>query len=159
MSYTKGELALSALEELGIASYEFDVDPEQISSAIRRLDSMMADWNSRGLTLSFPIQKEEDSDSDTDSNIPSWAWEAVVTNLAIKLGPSYGKAVSPETKINAKNSLNSVYGVFAKPKEMQFSSMPRGAGHKPIDYRYTPSPENQYLKPIDEEFDPSRGVE
>jgi len=158
MSYTKEQLALSALEEIGIASYEFDIDPEQISSAIGRLDAMLATWSARGVTFSYPIQKEQDSISTTDSSIPDWAWEAVITNLAVKLGPSYGKAVSTETKIAAKNALETVYGIFSKPKEMQLGTMPLGAGYKSTDTRFTKAPVELYISPVDEEFDPSGGI-
>lgn len=159
MSYTNGELVRAALEEIGIADYEFDISPEQISSAIRRLNSMLAGWDARGILLSFPIAKEKDAEADADSNIPDWAWEAVITNLAVILGPSYGKIPSNETKVAAKNSLNTVLGRVVRPKEMQFPSMPKGAGYKTTEFRYTPAPQEQYLVPIDEEFDPSGGVE
>ena len=153
MSYSKGELASAALEEIGIADYEFDISPEQRQSAIQRLDSMMAEWNGRGLRLSYPISKIENSDPDDDSNIPDWAWEAVVTNLAIKIAPSYGKTVSPDTKVAAKHAFNTLYSVFAKPREMQLSSMPKGAGYKSTDFRYTPAPSDTYLEPVDNDVD------
>lgn len=159
MSYTKGELASMALEEIGIAEYEFDISPEQRQSVIRRLDAMIADWNTRGILLSYPISKEENSSPDDDSNIPDWSWEAVATNLAIRIAPSYGKQVSMETKVIAKNGYNTLVGDAAKPKEMQLPSMPKGAGYKTTEFRYTPQPEDQYLKDVDEEFDPSGGPE
>lgn len=47
MSYTKGELVNAALEEIGLASYEFDISSESSESALRRLDSMMMEWKDR----------------------------------------------------------------------------------------------------------------
>ena len=67
MSYTKGELALAALEEIGIAEYEFDITPEMRQSIIRRMDMMMAEWNIRGITLSYPVTKSPTPDPDQDS--------------------------------------------------------------------------------------------
>jgi len=90
MSYTKGELASIALEEIGIAEYEYDISPEQKQSVIRRLDMMMAEWNKRGILLSFPISKIQNSQSTDDTNIPDWAWEAVVLNLAIRIAHHMG---------------------------------------------------------------------
>jgi len=155
MSYTKGELVEMALEEIGIASYEFDISPEQTSSAIRRLDAMMAKWNAKGILLSYPIAKGIDSASTDDSGIPDWSWEAVITNLGIRLAPSYGKTVALETKIAAKQSYNTLCGIFTKPKEMQFPSMPKGAGYKGAGSPYTPVPVNIYLDAVDETIDPS----
>lgn len=157
MSYTKGELVSMALEEIGIAEYEFDISPEQRQSAIRRLDSMIAEWNARGITLSFPISKIENSGPDDDSNVPDWAWEAILSNLAIRIAPSYGKQVSIETKATAKHAYTTLCGVFSKPVEMQFPSMPKGAGYKTTEFRFSPEPEPNVLKQVDESFDPSGG--
>jgi len=159
MSYTKGELASIALEEIGIAEYEYDISPEQKQSVIRRLDMMMAEWNKRGILLSFPISKIQNSQSTDDTNIPDWAWEAVVLNLAIRIAPSYGKQVSMDTKVTAKNGYNTLLGEFSKPREMQFPSMPKGAGYKETERRFTPNPNDPYLKEIDEEVDLSGGPE
>jgi len=157
MSYTKGELASAALEEIGIAEYEFDITPEQKQSAIRRLDMMIARWNIKGIRLSFPIAKIDSSSTTDDSYIPDWAWEAAVTNLAVLIAPSYGKAVSQETKVAAKNGYNTLCSVFSRPKEMQLGSMPKGAGYKTTDFRFTSEPKDPYLEQSDEEVDLSGG--
>lgn len=157
MSYTKGELVSMALEEIGIAEYEFDISPEQRQSGIRRLDAMMAKWNAKGILLSYPISKEADSLPTDDSNIPDWAWEAVATNLAIAIAPSYGKQVSMGTMTNAKDGYATLCRVFASPKEMQYPTMPKGAGHKNRGWPWTDAPADQNLEAVDEGFDPSGG--
>lgn len=157
MSYTKGELAAAALEEIGIADYEFDISPEQRQAVIRRLDTMMADWTGRKIRLSYPLTKTPSPDPDQESNIPDWAGEAVVTNLAIRIAPSYGKQVSAETKSIAKHGYTTLCGIFSAPIEMQLPSMPKGAGYKTTEFRYTPVPEDKTLKQVDESFDPSGG--
>lgn len=157
MSYTKGELALSALEELGIAEYEFDISVEQKKAVIKRLDSMMAEWYGKGIKISFPISKVEDSSVDDETGIPDWAWEAVITNLAIRIAPSYGKTVSMETRIAAKNSYNVLCKNFVEPKEMQLPSIPKGAGYKNTDSPFTPPPEDTFVEPVDEDIDFSGG--
>jgi len=157
MSYTKGDLAHSALEEIGIAEYSFDIEPEMLESAIQKLDAMMAEWSGKGITLSFPISKKENSSPDDDSNIPDWAWKAVITNLAIEIAPSYGKTVAMETKVAAKQAYNTVYGIFSVPKRSQMGSMPMGAGYKSRRTRFTPEPENHYVERVDEELDLSGG--
>jgi hypothetical protein len=51
MSYSKRQFVEAAFEEIGLASYVFDLQPEQIDSACRRLDTMMAQWNAVGIRL------------------------------------------------------------------------------------------------------------
>ena len=55
MAYTKRQFVEAALTEIGLASYVFDLQPEQLEYARRRLDAMMADLNGKGLRLSYPI--------------------------------------------------------------------------------------------------------
>jgi hypothetical protein len=143
MSYTKGELVNDAFNEIGIADYEFDVTASQSVAALRKLDSMMAGWDARGIKLSYPVPSGSNgSNTDEDSNIPDSAWEAVVLNLALRIAPSFGKNVSIQTMANAKFALNTLFSMFAQAPEMQLPSMPRGAGYKEYDYRFTPDPEN-----------------
>ncbi len=158
MGYTKGDLVEGALTELGIAGNEFDVVPEQMETDLRRLDSMMAEWTNLGILLSYPTNSSPNtSEEGTDSNIPDTAVEAVLTNLALRLAPSYGKQVSPDTRIIAKNSLTYLIGIIAIPQERLLPAMPKGAGFKNTDYPFTPRPKDRTLEPVNESFDPSGG--
>ena len=47
MGYTKRQFVTAALEEIGLASYVFDLQPEQLQSALRRLDAMISEWNGK----------------------------------------------------------------------------------------------------------------
>jgi len=146
MSYTKRQLVESAMAEIGLASYAFDLMPEQREAALRRLDSLMAEWNGRGLRLGYPIpDNPATSDIDADSNIPDAAWEAVITNLALRLAPSYGKQVNIETKVSARHALNTIFARAAIPPEMKLPSMPSGAGNKAIDNPFTPAPSSDLI--------------
>jgi hypothetical protein len=154
MSYTKRQLVDAAMVEIGLASYAFDLMPEQRESALRRLDSLMAEWNARGLRLGYPIpDNPADSDIDVDSNIPDAAWEAVITNLALRLAPSYGKQVNIETKVTARHSLNTILARAALPSEMKLPSMPSGAGNKAIDNPFTPEPSSDLIAGPDSTLD------
>jgi hypothetical protein len=55
MSYTKRQFVTAAFEEIGLASYVFDLTNDELTSACKRLDAMMADWNAKGIRLSYPI--------------------------------------------------------------------------------------------------------
>ena len=154
MSYTKRQLVDAAMAEIGLASYAFDLMPEQREGALRRLDSLMAEWNTRGLRLGYPIpDNPADSDIDDDSNIPDAAWEAVITNLAIRLAPSYGKQVNIATMTTARHALNTILARAALPAEMKLPSMPSGAGNKAIDYPFTPAPDSDLIAGPDSTLD------
>lgn len=133
MSWTKRQFVEAAFEEIGLAAYVYDLQPEQMNAALRRLDAMMATWNNKGVRLGYPLPSTAGgSDLDEESGVPDSANQAVILNLAIQLAPGFGKAVSPDTKRNAKDALNGLLMISAKPPEMQLpGSMPSGAGNKP----------------------------
>lgn len=55
MGWTKRQFVTQAFEEIGLASYVFDLTPEQLDSALRRLDTMIASWNALGIRLGYPL--------------------------------------------------------------------------------------------------------
>ena len=133
MSYTKREFIAAAFEEIGLASYVFDLQPQQFEYALRRLDSMMASWNAFGVRLGYPLPSSPDlSDIDDESGVPDSANEAIIANLAVRIAPSYGKQVMPDTKATAKMTYNTLMSRAAAPLEQQMpGTMPAGAGNKP----------------------------
>lgn len=132
MGYSKRQFIAAALEEIGIGT-QFDIQPEQEESALRQLDSMMAFWNARGVRLGYPLPgSPESSDVTAESQVPDSANLAIITNLAIRIAPSYGKTVAADTKATAKLTLDTLMARAAFPRERQYpSSLPRGAGQKP----------------------------
>ncbi len=133
MGWTKREYIIQAFEEIGLASYVYDLTPEQLQSALRRLDSMMAGWNANGIRVGWPLPSTQDaSDIETQTNAPDIANEAIYFGLAIRLAPSYGKVVSPETKQMADASYSNLLNQTSEPPpQRQYpGTMPRGAGNK-----------------------------
>lgn len=141
--WTKRDLVVQAFEEIGYASYIYDAMPEQLESVLRRLDAMMASWNAKGIRLNYPLPSAPDQTSlDQNSGLPDSAYEAVYLNLAVKISPSFGKQVSQETKIAAKQAYEAMLIKACIPEQMQFpNSLPAGAGNK--TWRNTGRP---YLK-------------
>lgn len=133
MSYTRRQFVEAALSEIGLASYFYDLTPDELLAAARRLDAMMADWNGRGIRLGYPLPGSPDATAlDVETNVPDAANMAIICNLAVQLAPSYGKQVMPETKITARNGLTTLMARAAQPREMQFpGTLPSGAGNKP----------------------------
>ena len=148
MAYTKRDIINMAFEEIGLAAYVFDLQPQQLDGALRRLDAMMATWNGKGIRLGYPLPSSPGaSDLDQDTDVSDAALEAMALNLAVRIAPGYGKTVSPDTKASAKNAYNQIIAQSAKPIEMQLDNMsiPSGAGNK--GWRYDNDP---FLrKPVD----------
>lgn len=139
MGYTKRQIVEGAFSEIGIASYVFDVQSDAYQDAMRRLDAMLAEWNGRGIRLGYPIPSTpEGGDLDDEAEVPDRAWEACITNLALRIAPTFGKKVMRETKVAAKQALQTLMSV--RPPEKQLRIMPVGAGNKPnqtLDGEYT----------------------
>jgi hypothetical protein len=133
MGYSKLQFVQAAFEEIGLAAYVFDLQPQQIESALRRLDAMMADWNGKGIRLAYPIPSSpENSNINAETGVPDSANEAIITNLAIRLAPSYGKQVMPQTQTVARNAYQTLLSRATTPAEQQMpGTMPAGAGNKP----------------------------
>jgi hypothetical protein len=144
MGYSKRQFVEGAYEELGIASYNFDLQPEDLESAMRRLDAMMAEWNAKGIRLSYPIPGDsKDGDLDEPSQVPDSAYETIITNLGIRIAPQLGKTVAIETKTTAKQGYNTLLARACYPPEMQFpGTLAVGAGNKPrrVSGTFMPKP-------------------
>jgi hypothetical protein len=133
MSYTKADIVSQALEEIGYASYIYDVMPEQQESVMRVLDAMFATWNDKGIRVGYASSSSVNGSSlTTVIRIPNGVFEAAYTNLAIRIAPRFGKTVTAETKRAAREGYEVLLKAVAQPIEQQFrSEMPVGQGNKP----------------------------
>lgn len=149
MGYSKRQFVEAAFEEIGLGSYVFDLTPAQIESAVRRLDAMMAAWNAKGIRLGYPIPgSPQNTDLDEQTYVPDAAYEAIITNLGIKIAPSYGRTPTGDTKITAKQSYDTLLARAAAPIEQQLpDTMPIGAGNKSWrwDNPFMPTPVDPVL--------------
>jgi hypothetical protein len=159
MGWTKRQFVEQAFDEIGLANYVFDLQPEQLQSALRRLDTMIATWNALGIRLAYPLPSSpQDSDLDQETEVPDSAYEAIYTNLAIRIAPSFGKQVAIEVKVAAKQAYDVLLQRATAPIEKQLPrSMPAGSGNKPwrIDDPFVAPPQNPvqtgsegYLEPL-----------
>ncbi len=141
MAYTKRDIVEQAFEEIGLASYVFDLQPQQLDSALRRLDMMMATWNAKGIRIGYPLPSSPGgSDLDQEIGVPDSAFEAMYLNLAIRISGGFGKTVSPDTKAAAKIAYKELLSNSALPIEKQLDNetIPAGAGNK--GWRYYNNP-------------------
>lgn len=147
MSWTKRQFIDQAYAELGYASEAYDLPETTIITAKYRLDSLMATWNGRGINLGYTIPEDQTSaDIDDESGVPDYAYEAIYTNLAVRLAPSIGKAVPQELRKIAREGYRVLSLRSDFPEEMQYpDTLPRGQGNKPWIYTnpYFPTPEDR----------------
>ena len=133
MSWTKNQVILQALEEIGIFSYAFDSTAGQLQSALRQLDAMMGTWLDDGIIWDPPYPVSTDvavGKLSEDTEAPLEALAPMYLNLAIRLAPSYGKQVNQRTVINAKTSYQSLLDNFAVGTQYSLGTFLKGAGSK-----------------------------
>jgi len=147
MSWTKQQLISYAFNELGLSSYAYDMMPEQFEIALNKLDAMLALWNSTGVNIGYNLSNINTSNINQDSGIPDFMNEAVYLNLAIRLAPSFGKIVSTETKVSARQAYNQALNKLVKPVPMQRDYFtPAGAGNGNNREVFLNAPNNEDLE-------------
>lgn len=124
---TKNDVVLEALEELRISGLTVTPSPEEIVSAIKRLDNMVLGWQNKGLCLGYIPVDESGIDPEQNSGLLESDKHAVVINLAKSLCPMYGAPLHPDTRAEAKASY---LGLFSSELTMKESNpyMPNGSG-------------------------------
>jgi len=127
---TKLQLVENAYEELALAGYVFDLEPEELDFGLRKLETQMASMAAQDFNVGYAFG----SDINSESGLPLIAEEAVYLGLAINLAASKGKDVRPTTKTNARRAMASLSAFVARSQVQQQQypgTMPRGAGNKP----------------------------
>lgn len=130
MSYTKRKIITEAFTEIGLGTYNFDAQPEDLQNALLRLNAMLAEWTLTGADTDALTPFEDDLDA--DSLIPMSDIRAVICGLAVNLAPSFGKVVSMDTMKGAVNGRRVIIKRNATilPKQTDVAAVPAGAGHK-----------------------------
>lgn len=132
MLWTKRQLVEMAYAELSLAGYVFDLSPEEMEMGLRRLDTMWAMWEAKGILMGYTIPSTPfDSDLDQDSGLPALAIEPTYLNLAIRLAPGNGKQISSDTRRSAREGYASLLIPAAMPRQQQMpDTLPVGSGNK-----------------------------
>lgn len=128
MLITKRQIIEDAYAEVGLAGYIFDIEPGALNRSLRVLDSMMAEWNAKGVKVGYTFGSN--SDLDTEVDILDAATNAVTLNLALRIGTSYGKVIQPFQVTQAKNAFKALSSLTADVPETVPSGMIYGAGKK-----------------------------
>lgn len=131
MAWTKAILIDQAFGQLGMGG-EFDTGAEEQEFAARELDAMMGEWDGRGIRVSWPIPiTPATTDLDAELSIPFYAPAAIYLNLALRLAPSFGKTVMPQTLRGAAEALQALrIRRTARPVASPYpSTLPMGSGN------------------------------
>lgn len=135
MTWKKLDYVNAAYEELGLANYIFDLEPEQLQTAVNKLDNLMLEWDSRGIKLGYPFASNPSIDTiNEETNLPPQANNAIICNLAVRLAPSVGKTPSIDTKVSAYQGLQSLFAQIPVPQMTRPTGIPAGAGNKAVSY-------------------------
>jgi len=150
MSWTKKQLIEQAFEEIGISNYIYDLTPEQLQSALNKMDAMVASWETKGVRINYPMSNNPMSaDINSNSCVPSYAHEAIYLNLALRIAPSFGKVLPQETKQSAHEAYSNLLSKNVQVIQRSLTpDLPAGQGNKPWrggDNVYILPPESQIL--------------
>lgn len=150
MGWTKRQYIEQAFVEIGMAGYVFDLTPEEMNTALRQLDSMVAAWNAKGIRLGWPMTSSpQNADLDELTEITDAANEAIYCGLAVRIAPTFGKTVGGQTQFFAKQAYDQLLSIAALPPEKQLPcTLPAGAGNKP--WRNNDSP---FIRPPSDSLD------
>lgn len=131
MSWKKRQYIEQAFGAMGLASYVYDLQPEQWRTALNTLDRMMALWDTKGMRVGYPLPSNPDDSQLSDlCECPDIANAAIVPNLAVLLCPEYGKTAALELSSAARDTRVTLAGYCAQPGEIAWGrNIPSGAGN------------------------------
>lgn len=127
MAWTKGEIVNEAFAELALGGQAIDIDPEERQLGLRRLDAMMAGWESRGILLGYDFS----TGLAGTSGLADGAVEGVWLKLAESIGPTFGKSLPASARVRAKAAYDALLVDSVRPAMQQLPAMPVGAGNRP----------------------------
>ena len=141
MPWTKRQLVEAAFEEVGLAPHTFELQPERLEFALRRMDAMVAEWTTTGLRIGYNAA----GGLNDDSGVSAQNVNVVFLHLALRISPSLGKTVSADTRSSATAAMNALYIAAAQPvQRQQPPDMLRGEGQRPwrgTGYTFMPPPD------------------
>lgn len=131
MALTKQFFIEKAFNEIGLASYVFDMQPEDWQAALSTANGLFGAWMGDGILLgNWPIYDDPDEDwIGSPVQIPYTNWMAMWTNLGIALAPNVGKSPEGPTIALARLMYRTLLNRRVVIPEMKRpSTMPIGAG-------------------------------
>lgn len=131
-SSQKAALVSYAYEEATLAGYEFDVTPAEQTTALRRLDALMAELAISGMDVGYNAPTTIGGSQMIDvSGVPDLAFQFVGLELALRLFPTLGKQLSQSTMLAHARSRVAIRAWCARtPDRALPGGVPVGAGKR-----------------------------
>lgn len=114
---TKIDLINMAFEHLRISGITTQAVPEEIQFALSLLERMAAELQERNIVLGYNF--EDVPDVNSDAGIELWAANGIETNLAARMAASFGKTISNELALMARQSMSNLSSRTANRKFYQ----------------------------------------
>lgn len=158
--WTKRAIVEEAYAELALASWVWDLTPEEIQWAVNRLDMLVSLWAAKGINIGYALSDGPNSDPEMDSGVFAYAIAPLVMNLARSIATGKGKQLTQiaETLRSAKEGYDFLCSIAAQPGTLQKPYyLPVGAGAKPWRYYWGPfiydrQQQDKWPPPSEKEF-------
>jgi hypothetical protein len=95
---TKSSLVEGSYEYCGLNGFEYERTPEEMTTGLRHLNAMMAEWLADGIDLSFDFPSYGPGLLETASGVPDSANAVIHAMLAQRLCPALGATLSDDAK-------------------------------------------------------------
>lgn len=128
---TKIDLVNDCFEALLRTGVTTQATPDEQQKALFKLESMMAELESRNMATGFNF--ESPPQPDTPSGLQDWMELAISEALAMRIWPNFSpEAVNPQLPVNARQSMSNFCARLAVVNAVQYAGrMPLGSGNQP----------------------------
>lgn len=137
MAITKRAIINLAFSELGLGAYAYDIQPEDYTTALEKLDDLMAEWSGYGIETGYPLNTVSSTQTmDEEIGLILQLKSGVAAALAVEIAPDYGKVPSPHTVKKATKGKKNGLRLSVRPpnKYINITTVPAGAGYKRRHY-------------------------
>ncbi len=125
----KADFIRGAYSRLRISGLSVDPTPEDLDLALNRLEQMMDEWQSKNLKTQYFF--ETYPNPNTYSGVIRAYWNAIETNLAIRLATDFNIAIHPSLSTQAKQAYSNMSGriLLQNTREVEYPArQARGSG-------------------------------
>lgn len=127
MAETADTVIKDALQELLVQASEAPIEASEAQTAIRFMNRLMSRWSASGIDLGYTLV----SSLGDAVTVPEGAYDGVVKNLAISLGPQYDVPISIDLRISAKEALNDIRAITFSIGATEYGdTTPIGSGNE-----------------------------
>ncbi|TNE61197.1 MAG: hypothetical protein EP341_00840 [Sphingomonadales bacterium] len=130
---TKRQIIQLSFDQLGMGTYVYDMQTEDWTSGLMRLNALMAEWGLSDIATGFPMTDNPIAgELDDDSGLSAGLIRGVSAQLAVDLAPGYGKQISDDTKRAAAQGRRIAIAndITIPTRKIDNMSVPAGAGYK-----------------------------